>query len=88
MILSIALMVRFLFRSASFELGECQLVEGGDKIRTTFVTRGETVWGSDLVISGTDYFWFGVGEETARIVRHESIWEQTADEITKGFLGR
>lgn len=89
MILTIGLFfVRLLFQDgkAIFELPECDLTEDASKIRTIFITSGRTKWGSDLTISGEDFFWFKEG--TASIIRHQSIWDQTPKEVSNAFLGR
>lgn len=84
MILTIAVISRMLFASSTFELSECALTPEGDKVRTVFRTAGSTKWGSDVVISGVDYFWFG---DKDTLVRHQSSWDQTPDEVTRAFWG-
>lgn len=88
MILTIGLVILpFLFKNdAVFELNECELTEGGDKVRTTFATKGTTKWGGEVVISGEDFFWFG--QRSNKIVRHQSTWDQTSREVMKALWGR
>lgn len=84
MVLTIAGIVRLLFQNgkAQFELDACDVVESGRKIRTRFRSYGRTRWGKDVLISGTDYFWLSEASSGAvAIVRHESIWDQTVDEV-------
>jgi Uncharacterized conserved protein (DUF2358) len=104
MIWTIAVLARVVFRpsTVSFELSEC-CVDGmstGDDnvkadtgceiVRTRFATKGETRWASSttppLVISGTDRF--HVSLKTGKITRHESLWDQTPDEVKDAFFTR
>lgn len=89
MLLTIGLIfVPVLFRkdSTSFALHECALTDNGEKIRTRFETRGITKWGSPVEISGVDHFWFA--PESAKIVRHQSEWNQTPKQLRDAFLGQ
>lgn len=89
MILTIGLIVYpLLFRkgSASFQLYECGLVEDGKKIRTRFESRGTTKWGKEVVISGVDHFWFA--ENSYRIGRHQSEWDQTPGQLREDMFGK
>eukprot|EP00177_Eucheuma_denticulatum_P003974 GFKZ01007180.1.p1 GENE.GFKZ01007180.1~~GFKZ01007180.1.p1 ORF type:complete len:185 (-),score=13.98 GFKZ01007180.1:696-1250(-) len=88
MILTIGLViVPYLFkRDTVFELNDCELTEDGKRVRTTFVTKGTTRWGSPVVISGEDFFWFG--ERSSQIIRHQSTWDQTEEEVMRAIRGR
>lgn len=70
-------------RDVSFKLLECDLTDEMDKVRTKFSTQGTTRWGSKVKISGEDFFWFG--NSSNKIVRHESIWDQTAEEVYRSI---
>jgi len=88
MILTIGLVIiKMLFRNgeAEFILDECQMTEDGNKVRTTFRTKGHTRWGGEVVISGTDFFWFGDG--SSQIIRHQSSWDQSPEEVMKSIKG-
>lgn len=88
MLLSIGLVILpLLFKDDTvFELNECELTEDGDKIRTVFATKGTTRWGSEVVISGEDFFWFG--DRSSKIVRHQSTWDQSAGEVMNALRGQ
>lgn len=89
MLLTIGLfMVPLLFKGgkADFSLSECVLTDELDKIRTTFYTSGITKWGSQVTISGVDYFWFAPNSHV--IIRHQSNWDQTPDQIMIDFYGK
>lgn len=88
MILTIGLViVPYLFeRDTVFELNDCELTEDGNRVRTTFVTKGTTKWGSPVVISGEDFFWFR--ERSSQIIRHQSTWDQTEEEVMSAIRGR
>lgn len=87
MILTIGLaIVPFLFKKdAVFKLRECEVTQKGDKVRTRFETTGTTIWGSQVVISGEDFFWFADGSN--KIIRHQSTWDQSAEEVARAFRG-
>lgn len=88
MILTIAIIVRLCFENgvAQFELSSCELTADEKKVRTSFKTSGRTRWGTDVVISGIDYFWLGEKVDgSISITRHQSTWDQTSREIRKSF---
>lgn len=87
MILTILVVIKSLFKNgtAQFVLNDCELTEDGSKVRTTFYTSGTTKWGANIVISGEDYFWFANGSR--QIVRHQSSWDQTPEELFQSFRG-
>lgn len=87
MILTLALIVRLCFKlgKAEFLLSECALTDDRTKIRTRFESRGITRWGAEIYISGEDFFWFG--DNSAKIVRHESRWDQTPEQVVASFKG-
>lgn len=87
MILTIGLLiVPWLFKGGTvFELKDCKLTDDGNKIRTTFATKGTTRWGSFVEISGEDYFWFKDGSN--QIIRHQSIWDQSVEQVLKAVRG-
>lgn len=88
MIVTIGLaIIPFLFKNdVVFELKECELTEDGERVRTTFATQGTTKWGNVVVISGEDFFWFG--HRSSNILRHQSTWDQTSEEIMNAVWGQ
>lgn len=88
MIFTIALIVKILFKmgQVKFSLQKCELEKTGAKIATRFETTGVTKWGSTVQISGDDCFWFK--ENTAKIIRHQSAWDQVPKQVFEDFLGK
>lgn len=99
MIATIAVIIKLFFRpgSATFELERCELVDGDaehpdGRIVTRFRTSGTTRWASPstppFVISGEDSFWIVERSGMPIISHHESMWDQTPEDVIEAFKRR